>query len=132
LVKKKGKEKSAALEILVGIERPKDDFQETLYILQEASLTHVFSVVSLPPIIVTKEKCPFPSLIFTPSKRTWFHRRPLYFSWHSITCNQLKSKKWPMEEGQISCIMKELISVNTYIFEFVSSPFVSMTHSLKI
>jgi hypothetical protein len=28
--------------------------------------------------------------------------------------------------------MKELISVNTYIFEFVSSPFVSMTHSLKI
>ncbi len=33
LAKKKGKEKSATLEIMVGIERPKDDFQETLDIL---------------------------------------------------------------------------------------------------
>jgi len=56
LAKKKGKEKFMALEIVVGIERPYDGFQETLDILQEASLTHASSVVSLPPIIVTKEK----------------------------------------------------------------------------
>jgi hypothetical protein len=39
VAKKKGKEKSATLEIVVDIERPHDDFQETLDIFQEAPLT---------------------------------------------------------------------------------------------
>jgi hypothetical protein len=39
VVKKKGKEKSAASKIVLDIERPHDDFQETLDIFQEAPLT---------------------------------------------------------------------------------------------
>jgi hypothetical protein len=49
----------------------------------------------------------------------------LNLSWHLIAWSWFKSKKWPMEESQISCIMKEVISINKYIFEFVSSLFVS-------
>jgi len=39
VAKKKGKEKFVALEIMVDIERPQDDFQMTLDILQETPLT---------------------------------------------------------------------------------------------
>jgi hypothetical protein len=88
VAKKKSKEKSTALETVVDIERPHDDFQETLGIFQKAPLTKLFYAVSLPPITVNKERCPLLSLVFTPSnKRTWFFKRAFNLSWHLIACS---------------------------------------------
>lgn len=42
VAKKKGKEKFVALETVVDIERPHDDFQETLDIFQKTPLSHAF------------------------------------------------------------------------------------------
>jgi hypothetical protein len=107
-------------------------FKRPCISFRKQHLSMLLGVVSLPTIIVTEEKLPFPSLVFTPSSKwTWFFKRAFNLSWHSIACNQFKSKKWPMEKGQISHIMKEVISINMYIFEFVSFLFVSKALILK-
>jgi hypothetical protein len=48
-----------------------------------------------------------------------------------VQCSQFKSKKCLLEKGQISCIMKEVISISIYIFVFVSFPFMLKIHALK-
>ncbi len=107
-------------------------FRRTWLSINKHHLPKLLMQFCCPPVIVTEEKPPLFSHVFIFSKRTRFFIRALNLSWHSIACNQLKNMKWLVEKGQISCIMKEVISIDISIFEFVSSPFMSMTLTLKI